>query len=89
MGHTHDADLQTIGDNGEEYFNTGTWTKVFSEAERLIRDDIEFVFVQGLREESGLQLKLMEWDDAAGEPRLLKLFEDQSGSKRSHGSQKR
>jgi UDP-2,3-diacylglucosamine pyrophosphatase LpxH len=76
MGHTHDADLQSIGKNGEEYFNTGTWTKVFSEEERLIRDDIEFVFVQGLRGDRGLQLKLMEWDDAAGEPRLLKLFEE-------------
>ena len=75
MGHTHDADLQGIGESEEEYFNTGTWTKVFSEEERLIRDDIEFVFVQGLRTESGIELKLMEWDDAAREPRLLKLFE--------------
>ncbi|MFY9561221.1 MAG: hypothetical protein WAQ52_13385 [Terriglobales bacterium] len=76
MGHTHDADLMSIGDHGEEYFNTGTWTKVFSEEERLVRDDIEFVFVQGLRKNGGLQLKLMEWDDGAQEPRLLKLFED-------------
>jgi len=76
MGHTHDADLQSLGGNGHEYFNTGTWTKVFSEQERLIRDDIEFVFVQGVRTAAGLQLKLMEWDDAAREPRLLKLFEE-------------
>jgi len=75
MGHTHDADLQSIGSNGEEYFNTGTWTKVFSEEERLIRADVEFVFIQGLRRGDGLQLKLMEWDDDAQEPRLLKLFE--------------
>ena len=85
MGHTHDADLQSIGDNGQEYFNTGTWTKVFSEEERLIRNDIEFVFVQGLRTDEALQLKLMEWDDAAQEPRLLKLFEDSpSRLARSH-----
>jgi hypothetical protein len=76
MGHTHDADLQSFGE--AEYFNTGTWTKVFSEEERLIRDDIEYVFVQGLREEAGLQLRLMEWDDATQEPRLLKLFEDEA-----------
>jgi len=82
MGHTHDADLQRIGANGEEYFNTGTWTKVFSEEERLIRNDIEFVFVQGLRTDAGLQLRLMEWDDAAGEPRLLKLFEDKQAEAR-------
>jgi len=81
MGHTHDADLQSIGSHGEEYFNTGTWTKVFSEEERLIRDDIEFVFVQGLREASGLQLKLMQWNDDTREPRLLKLFENQRDEK--------
>jgi len=82
MGHTHDADQMSIGDRGEEYFNTGTWTKVFSEEERLIRDDIEFVFVQGLRRNGGLQLKLMEWDDGAREPRLLKLFEDPGDERR-------
>ena len=76
MGHTHDADIESAGENGEEYFNTGTWTKVFSEEERLIRDDLEFVFVQGLRSDRGIQLKVMEWDDSAQEPRLLKLFED-------------
>ncbi len=75
MGHTHDADLQPIGSNGEEYFNTGTWTKVFSEEERLIRKDVEFVFVQALRKGTALQIKLLEWDDGAGEPRLLKLFD--------------
>jgi predicted phosphodiesterase len=77
MGHTHDADLQGIGDNGEEYFNTGTWTTVFSQEERLIRKDVELVFVQALRENGGLQVKLLEWDDATGQPRLLKLFDGQ------------
>jgi UDP-2,3-diacylglucosamine pyrophosphatase LpxH len=75
MGHTHDADLQIIGENGEEYFNTGTWTIVFSEEERLIRKAVEFVFVQALRRNGGLQVKLLEWDDAAYEPRLLRLLE--------------
>lgn len=88
MGHTHDADLQSAGKNGEEYFNTGTWTKVFSEEERLIRDDLEFVFVEGVRSEAGLQLKLMRWDDPAQEPQLLKLFEEDEPKKRSRRPQR-
>jgi hypothetical protein len=75
MGHTHDPDLQSIGPNGEEYFNTGTWTVVFSQEERLIRKPVELAFVQALRRNNSLQVNLLEWDDAAGEPRLLKLFE--------------
>lgn len=77
MGHTHDAECLPIGKHGgrdREYFNTGTWTKVFSEEEQLIRKPVEFVFVQGLRRPTGLQMKVMEWNDEAGEPRLLKLF---------------
>jgi hypothetical protein len=75
--------LHTIGeDDGriKEYFNTGTWTTVFSEEERLIRKPIEFVFVQGLRGKEGLTLKLLEWSDAAGEPRLIKLFRDEKNA---------
>jgi len=74
MGHTHDTDLQSIGPNGEEYFNTGTWTKVFSEEERLIREENELVFVQAVRKNGGLKAKLLKWNDQAGEPRLVKLF---------------
>ena len=77
MGHTHDAELHPIGMGGareNEYFNTGTWTTVFSEEERLLRKPVEFVFVQGVRKEGGMALRLFEWNDGAGEPRLLKLF---------------
>lgn len=84
MGHTHDAELYVLGeDDGwrREYFNTGTWTKVFSDEEQLIRHQVEFVFVQGLRTKDGLQLKLLEWNDGAGEPRLLKLFRDEENAK--------
>ena len=80
MGHTHDAELYAIGEDGgrkKEYYNTGTWTTVFSEEERLVRRPIEFVFVQGLRAGEGLTLKLLEWNDGAGEPRLLKLLRDE------------
>lgn len=75
MGHTHDPDLQSIGQNGEEYFNTGTWTKVFSAAERLIREENELAYVQALRREDVVQVKLLKWHDAAGAPRLVKLFD--------------
>ena len=80
MGHTHDAELHVLGEDGgrnKEYFNTGTWTKVVSEEEQLIRKPVEFVFVQGLRKKDGLKLKLLEWNDGAGEPRLLKLFREE------------
>jgi hypothetical protein len=33
--------------------------------------------VQGLRKKDGLKLKLLEWNDGAGEPRLLKLFREE------------
>lgn len=74
MGHTHDADLQPLGPDRHEYFNTGTWTKVFSEGERLIREESELAFVQALRKGGGLQVKLLKWHDETGEPRLVKLF---------------
>jgi UDP-2,3-diacylglucosamine pyrophosphatase LpxH len=78
MGHTHDADLQLLeGARGPagHYFNTGTWTPVFSERERLVRSDVELIHLRGLRGPDGeLRLELLEWDDAAGEARPLKLF---------------
>lgn len=76
MGHTHNPDLQRL-DNGREYFNTGTWTRVFSEEERLLREDVEFTFLEGVRKDEQLSLKLMKWDDEAEEPRLLRLLEDE------------
>ncbi len=83
MGHTHDPELYAFGEDGgreKEYFNTGTWTTVFSEEERLIRKPVEFVFVQGLRKGDGLTVKLLEWNDGAGEPRLLELFRDEKNA---------
>lgn len=78
MGHTHDADLQQLevaGGPAAQYLNTGTWTPVFSERERLARSDIELVHVRGLRQPGGaLRLELLEWDDAVGEARPLNLF---------------
>jgi hypothetical protein len=73
MGHTHDTDLEQLS-NGGEYFNTGTWTKVFSDADRLVREESELVFLCGRRDEEGLKMKLLKWNDAANEPRLVKLL---------------
>jgi UDP-2,3-diacylglucosamine pyrophosphatase LpxH len=85
MGHTHDAEMYALGEDGgriKEYFNTGTWTTVFSEEERLIRKPVELIFVQGLRAGNGVTLKLLEWNDGAGEPQLLKLFRDGNSAER-------
>ena len=74
MGHTHDSDLQSIGTDGQEYFNTGTWTKVFSEEEQLIRPPSELLVLEGVRRPGGMTVKLLQWEDGAREPRLVKLF---------------
>jgi UDP-2,3-diacylglucosamine pyrophosphatase LpxH len=73
MGHTHDTDLQPLS-NGGEYFNTGTWTKVFSEEDRLVREESELVFLSARREADGFKVKLLKWNDSANEPRLVKLL---------------
>lgn len=74
MGHTHDTDLQSIGNQGQEYFNTGTWTKVFSSEPQLVREENELVFLRCVRQNSGLSVDLMKWEDGPREPRLVKLF---------------
>jgi UDP-2,3-diacylglucosamine pyrophosphatase LpxH len=73
MGHTHDTDLQQLS-NGGEYFNTGTWTKVFSDEDRLVREESELVFLCAKRDEEGFKVKLLKWNDSANEPRLVKLL---------------
>lgn len=80
MGHTHDAELYDIGtptSPPREYFNTGTWTKVFSEEERLLRDDLELVFLEGVRAQGALRMRLLEWSQGAAVPTLVPLFRDE------------
>jgi len=78
MGHTHDVDLQIFQDEAE-YFNTGTWTKVFGQDEdRLLREESELVFLQLIRNQPDTSVKLMKWEDGANEPRLVMLFEKES-----------
>ena len=78
MGHTHDPKLRKLGKAGGralEYFNTGSWTGHFrDERDRLLGGDVRFVFLEAERRQDGLRPLLMEWDDGAGEPRLLELF---------------
>jgi hypothetical protein len=68
------VDVQQIGPD-REYFNAGTWTRRFEKGTPAFGGDDSFVFVQGTRVEGGLEMKLMEWHDPTGEPRMLKLFD--------------
>jgi UDP-2,3-diacylglucosamine pyrophosphatase LpxH len=82
MGHTHDPGRWPLdaprGAPRRAYYNTGCWNKVLAEDERLLRPDVQLVFLQGMRGKGGLRLQLMEWIEAIGEPRLLKLFDDEA-----------
>jgi UDP-2,3-diacylglucosamine pyrophosphatase LpxH len=75
MGHTHDSDLWPLGD-GAVYFNSGTWTKVFSHEERIIREEKELTFVRILAKPSGLRGKLMKWEAAGTSARLAYVFDE-------------
>ena len=75
MGHTHDPAIKKIGDDCW-YYNTSTWTTVFSEEERLIRDEKQFAFLKVKLTDKGPDAQLMRWNDAAGECEQLILFEE-------------
>ena len=75
MGHTHDPVIKKIGDDCW-YYNTSTWTTVFSEDERLVRDDKQFALLKVKLTDKGPDAQLMRWNDAAGECEQLILFEE-------------
>jgi len=75
MGHTHDAAIKKIGDDCW-YYNTSTWTTVFSEEERLIRDEKQFAILKIKLTDKGHDAQLMRWNDAARECEQLILFEE-------------
>jgi len=52
FGHTHDPDIRIVTSDCK-YFNTGTWTTVFSEEERIIREAKQFAFVWITKEGGG------------------------------------
>ncbi|HUG43039.1 MAG TPA: hypothetical protein VMN76_02255 [Acidobacteriota bacterium] len=75
MGHTHDPDLRQLDDDAI-YFNTGSWTKVFSEEERIIREEKEFLFLRILAEPSGrTRARLLKWEGGGEPTRLANLFD--------------
>jgi UDP-2,3-diacylglucosamine pyrophosphatase LpxH len=77
FGHTHDPDLRGLPNDRNragEYVNSGTWTIVFSEEERLLREEKEFVYVQILKQPS-LQMELLKWKDELGKGQRVNLFE--------------
>ena len=74
-GHTHDPDVRSFGTDKNKFrhFNTGTWTTVFSEEERIIREAKQFAFVR--IKEGGKESELLRWNDCRGEEEGLILFE--------------
>jgi UDP-2,3-diacylglucosamine pyrophosphatase LpxH len=77
FGHTHEPDLRGLPSDRErlgEYVNSGTWITVFSEEERLLREEKEFVYVQILKQPK-LKMELLKWKDELGEGQRVNLFE--------------
>jgi UDP-2,3-diacylglucosamine pyrophosphatase LpxH len=75
MGHTHEPDLWPL-DGGAQYFNLGTWTKVFSREDRVIREEKELTFLRILPSDKGPKSKILKWEGQRGEARLAYIFED-------------
>jgi hypothetical protein len=74
FGHTHNPDIRRV-DKDTRYFNTGTWTTVFSEEERIIREAKQFAFVRIKKIDGKPQAKLRRWNYSLREPEKLILFE--------------
>lgn len=72
FGHLHDPDILKISKDCY-YYNTSTWTTVFSEEEQMIRGSVQFPF---LHIPTNKKPKLLCWNNNTGEPELLKLFEE-------------
>lgn len=77
LGHTHDPDLRGLPSDRDrfgEYINSGTWTIVFSEEEKLSREEKEFVYVQILKQTKP-KMELLKWKDELGQGERVNLFE--------------
>ena len=64
-GHTHDPDVWQIEQEQAWYYNTGTWTTVFSREERLTRQPRQFVFLKVVPDRGtavGWKACLSYWD---------------------------
>lgn len=76
LGHSHEVDLARLNSESE-YFNTGTWTKVFSEEPRIIREEKELTFLRALLSSDGWKAKLMKWEGTQKCARLAYLFSEE------------
>ena len=74
FGHTHDPDIRIVASDCK-YFNTGTWTTVFSEEERIIRESKQFAFVRIKKVSGKPQATLHRWNDSLKRHEKLILFE--------------
>ena len=74
FGHTHDPDIRRV-DKESRYFNTATWTTVFSEEDRIIREAKQFAFVWIKKIDGKPQAKLRRWNYSLRESEKLILFE--------------
>lgn len=74
FGHTHDPDIRRV-DEECRYFNTGTWTTVFSDEERIIREAKQFAFVRIRKIDGKPQAELLRWKYTPMKPEKLILFE--------------
>lgn len=81
FGHTHDPERKPdrkdakTEDKKFKYFNVGTWTTVFSEEEKIIREEKQFAFVSIKKEDGKLHRELYRWNDSLQRPAPLRLFE--------------
>jgi hypothetical protein len=73
FGHTHEPDLVKLKED-VKYFNTGTWTRIFSHEERWLREEKELSFLQILPDKSKTKARLLKWEGSASEAKLLYLF---------------
>lgn len=77
-GHTHDPDVKNLvsGNNTFQYFNTGTWTVILSEEDRIIREGKQFAFVWIKKENGEPKGKLLRWDQNLHKHIKLILFRE-------------
>ena len=75
LGHTHETDLWNTK-SGFRYFNAGTWTKVFSQEDQVLREEREFTFVRVIKTSRDLDARLMKWEGGSRSARPIRLFRD-------------
>ena len=81
FGHTHNAHISQLPrqpevDFQQWYVNTGTWTQVWSEEQRLVRDSKQFTFFPILRGQEAARPTLWHWNDDGGRPAPVLLFKE-------------